>query len=224
VFSRGVCVFACVDQALSLKAHLARASQRLYLLSDLHLLYLLTPFCSSFANPRSATSDAESSAQPSSGQGQLSRSSSGFSFTAKWQLWNDHLNAIAFDDHPTIATARLIGIQRSVVQQAALQDSFPSRKAWVRHLTESDYKRFFLALALHEIINEVPLAVVSDRFGFRRGDLQRLQAQASMFAKQALTFCFHLKWERIQLLLQGLEESLNFGAQVRPLTQTIDFF
>ena len=44
--------------------------------------------------------------------------------------------------------------------------------------------------------------------------LFRVQSQASSFAKQALTFCFHLKWERLQGLLQHMEDRLNFGAEV----------
>lgn len=45
--------------------------------------------------------------------------------------------------------------------------------------------------------------------------IDALQNTASAFAKQALTFCYYLKWEKLQGLLQDLEERLNFGAQVK---------
>lgn len=46
----------------------------------------------------------------------------------------------------------------------------------------SVHRRFYTALALHDLVNEVPLAVVATKFGCSRGMLQSLQQSASTFA------------------------------------------
>jgi hypothetical protein len=46
----------------------------------------------------------------------------------------------------------------------------------------SVHRRFYTALALHDLVNEVPLAVVARKFGCSRGMLQSLQQSASTFA------------------------------------------
>eukprot|EP00750_Incisomonas_marina_P011072 INCI16337.1.p1 GENE.INCI16337.1~~INCI16337.1.p1 ORF type:complete len:642 (+),score=110.83 INCI16337.1:153-2078(+) len=205
--------------ALGVKKHFEQASRNLYLLSDLHLLFLLTPFCTNDVfSAKPTASDTNSQAQlptadhdDNSAVGKMYR---GFICYANWDLWSRRLNAVASDDDPVLAIARHVGVQRGVLLQAAKQQSFPKSAGTEK---EGDYKRFFLALALHDLIHEEPLPVVAQRYGFRRGDLQRLQSQASSFAKQALTFCFHLKWERLQGLLQHMEDRLNFGAEAEIL-------
>jgi len=46
----------------------------------------------------------------------------------------------------------------------------------------SVHRRFYTALALHDLVNEIPLAVVARKFGCSRGMLQSLQQSASTFA------------------------------------------
>jgi hypothetical protein len=46
----------------------------------------------------------------------------------------------------------------------------------------SIHRRFYTALALHDLVNEVPLAVVAKKFGCSRGMLQSLQQSAATFA------------------------------------------
>jgi DNA polymerase theta len=46
----------------------------------------------------------------------------------------------------------------------------------------SIHRRFYTALALHDLVNEIPLAVVARKFGCSRGMLQSLQQSASTFA------------------------------------------
>lgn len=44
------------------------------------------------------------------------------------------------------------------------------------------HKRFYTALALQELINEVPLKEVAEKFGCNKGILQTLQQSASTFS------------------------------------------
>src|SRR5690348_9064905 len=64
------------------------------------------------------------------------------------------------------------------------------------------HRRFFVALILHEIIQEEPLGRLSNRYGVSRGNLQQLQTLASSFAGMVTVFCEHLNWNQIAILLR----------------------
>ena len=51
------------------------------------------------------------------------------------------------------------------------------------------HKRFFTALALHELINGAPLSHTAQRFGCNRGALQALQQSAATFAGMGSLLC-----------------------------------
>lgn len=44
------------------------------------------------------------------------------------------------------------------------------------------HQRFYAALALSDLVNEMSLAAVGDKYGLPKGNLQNLQQSASMFA------------------------------------------
>jgi hypothetical protein len=46
----------------------------------------------------------------------------------------------------------------------------------------SIHRRFYTALALHDLVNEVPLSEVAVKYGCSRGMLQSLQQSAATFA------------------------------------------
>jgi hypothetical protein len=46
----------------------------------------------------------------------------------------------------------------------------------------SVHRRFYTALALHDLVNEVPLTAVATKYGCSRGMLQSLQQSAAIFA------------------------------------------
>ena len=46
-------------------------------------------------------------------------------------------------------------------------------------------QRFYTAMALHELVNEVPLSNVSEKYNINRGMLQALQQTAATFAGKA---------------------------------------
>lgn len=115
-----------------MRQHLEKATKNLYLLSELHLLYLLTPFCAQTRrdpkNPLNGkwSSNNENSGEADSKSRNISnnpmlktdiKSKSGLQFflPSSWSLWNRHLNSISSDEHPILKVASLIGIKRSVL-------------------------------------------------------------------------------------------------------------
>lgn len=71
--------------------------------------------------------------------------------------------------------------------------------------------RFYTAMALYELVNEVPILEVSAKFKIPRGVLHGLQQIASSFAGIVTNFCKSLQWHLLALILDQFQERLYFG-------------
>merc|ERR1740123_1092613 len=79
------------------------------------------------------------------------------------------------------------------------------------------HQRFYTALALHDLVNEMPLHKVAAKFGATKGMLQSLQQAASTFSGMVTVFCDRLGWNNLELLVGQFQSRLEFGIQ-RELT------
>lgn len=73
------------------------------------------------------------------------------------------------------------------------------------------HKRFYIALALQDLVNEVPIAEVASKFKIKRATLQTLQQSASAFAGTVTNFCDSLEWNLMVLIIKQFRERLYFG-------------
>ncbi|KAG8228530.1 hypothetical protein J437_LFUL008987 [Ladona fulva] len=73
------------------------------------------------------------------------------------------------------------------------------------------HRRFYTALALQELANEVPLSDVAQKYGCSRGMLQNLQQSAATFAGMVTQFCQRLRWTGLELLASQFQDRLQFG-------------
>ncbi|KOC62928.1 DNA polymerase theta [Habropoda laboriosa] len=73
------------------------------------------------------------------------------------------------------------------------------------------HRRFYTALALHDLVREVPLNAVCKKYGCCRGVLQTLQQSASTFAGMVTQFCKQLGWDCMELLVSQFQTRLQFG-------------
>ena len=93
--------------------------------------------------------------------------------------------------------------------------------------------RFYTTLILNDLVNEVPLCAVADKFNCSRGVLQSLQQAAATFAGfysnpyhreflfnvclffvgMVTVFCRRLGWYNLELLLSQFQSRLTFGVQ-----------
>ena len=74
-------------------------------------------------------------------------------------------------------------------------------------------KRFYVALALYDLIHEIPLHEVSEKFKAGKGVLQSLQQTASTFAGMITVFCNRLGWNNLEILFEQFQSRLYFGIQ-----------
>lgn len=103
----------------------------------------------------------------------------------------------------------LIGVEERFLVRAMRgtlnQNSMKQAKQMAIH------QRFYTALALHDLVNEIPLKVVSQRYGSSKGMLQSLQQAASTFAGMVTAFCHKLGWFNLELLIGQFQDRLQFG-------------
>ncbi|XP_054985461.1 DNA polymerase theta [Sorex araneus] len=75
------------------------------------------------------------------------------------------------------------------------------------------HKRFFTSLVLLDLISEVPLKEINQKFGCNRGQIQSLQQSAATYAGMITVFCNRLGWHNMELLLSQFQKRLTFGIQ-----------
>ncbi|XP_065030525.1 helicase and polymerase-containing protein TEBICHI isoform X5 [Musa acuminata AAA Group] len=74
-------------------------------------------------------------------------------------------------------------------------------------------KRFYVALMLSRLVQEVPVSDVCEAFRVARGMLQALQESAGRFALMVSVFCERLGWHDLQGLVAKFQNRVSFGVR-----------
>ncbi|XP_078265179.1 DNA polymerase theta-like [Rhinoraja longicauda] len=107
--------------------------------------------------------------------------------------------------------AELVGIEEGFLARSIKGKLIP--KTGKQHRQMAIHKRFFTSLVLLDLINEVPLANVANKFHCSRGQLQSLQQSAATYAGMVTVFSNRLGWHNMELLLSQFQSRLSFGVQ-----------
>ncbi|XP_055965104.1 DNA polymerase theta [Sorex fumeus] len=110
---------------------------------------------------------------------------------------------------------------KRVAELVGIEEGFLARcvKGKVVARTDRQYrqmaihKRFFTSLVLLDLISEVPLKEINQKFGCNRGQVQSLQQSAATYAGMITVFCNRLGWHNMELLLSQFQKRLTFGIQ-----------
>lgn len=116
---------------------------------------------------------------------------------------------------------RLPANMRRVADLVGVEEGFLARAVRGRVLTRTEqqrqslavHRRFYAALALQDLVHEVPLNVVARRYGANRGMLQSLQSSSATFAGMVTVFCEKLGWTNMEMLLSQFQSRLSFGVE-----------
>ncbi|XP_055481039.1 DNA polymerase theta [Psammomys obesus] len=82
-----------------------------------------------------------------------------------------------------------------------------------QHRQMAIHKRFFTSLVLLDLISEVPLKEIIQKYGCNRGQIQSLQQSAAVYAGMITVFSNRLGWHNMELLLSQFQKRLTFGIQ-----------
>ncbi|KAL8244776.1 hypothetical protein R6Q59_011034 [Mikania micrantha] len=190
----------CPEESLIVLDDLSRAREGFVLASDLHLVYLVTP----------TNVDVE----------------------PDWELYYERF-------------MQLPALDKSVGNRVGVQEPFLMRMAHgapVRNSERSRHdvkglgvstngilthdqmlrvcKRFYVALILSRLVQEVPVAEVCEAFKVARGMVQSLQENAGRFASMVAVFCERLGWHDLESLFAKFQNRVSFGvrAEIAELT------
>lgn len=75
------------------------------------------------------------------------------------------------------------------------------------------YKRFYLALQLRDLCNEVPIHRVAQKYDNPRGAVQTLAQTCEGFAAGMIKFCQHMGWGAMAVALDHFTDRLKAGAR-----------
>lgn len=107
--------------------------------------------------------------------------------------------------------ANILGVRESFLA-CAVQGRIPERTAAQQERLRI-HRRFFTALALHDLVHEAPIVHVARKYSASKGLLQTLQSAAGIFAGMVTVFCNRLGWKNLELLLSQFQSRLTFGVE-----------
>lgn len=165
------------EEGLMLFAELQKARQCFVLDTELHIIYLVTPYsvCNQLVN-------------------------------IDWMLY---LNVWEKLSTSMKRVGELIGVSDFYIVNQARGKVQPNTSKSYHKLQV--HKRFYTALALQDLVNEIPLNDVAKKFNCSRGLLQSLQQSASSFSGMVTTFSRQLGWSTIEILVSQFQDRLQFG-------------
>ncbi len=165
------------EDGLALFTELERARQCFVLETELHLIYLVTPYsaCHQWGNVD----------------------------------WMFYLNLWEKLPPSMKKVGGLVGVRESYIVSATRGK--PQTNTSKLYHTYMVHKRFFVALALQDLVNETPLSDVCAKFSCNRGMLQTLQLTAATFAGMVTSFSKQLGWSSVEILISQFQDRLHFG-------------
>lgn len=109
--------------------------------------------------------------------------------------------------------ASLLGVDPYFIDQQAMGLGGPLQVTEEGRRRLFTAKRFYVALMLADVLAEVPMATVEQRYNVNRGQLQNLMRSASMFSSSITSFCHAMEWYSLEAVLSSFVKRLGFGVK-----------
>ncbi|KAA8521778.1 hypothetical protein F0562_012451 [Nyssa sinensis] len=191
----------CPEESLIVLDDLSRAREGFVLASDLHLVYLVTPI----------NVDVE----------------------PDWELYYERFMELSTLDQ---SVGNRVGVVEPFLMRMAhgapmctsnrsrdnvkgLRGRFDRKLGMANHSMLSDEqtlrvcRRFYVALILSRLVQEVPVAEVCETCKVARGMVQALQENAGRFASMVSVFCERLGWHDLEGLVAKFQNRISFGVR-----------
>ncbi|KAK8049073.1 hypothetical protein PG994_010803 [Apiospora phragmitis] len=132
-----------------------------------------------------------------------------FSITINWKVFRDELERL---DESGLRVLKFLGLKPTMINRMAqggkMNVSTPEEKELARV-----YSRFYLALQLRDLCNEVPIHSVARKFDVPRGTVQTLAQTCQGFAAGMIKFCQLMGWGVMAAVLDHVADRLKAGAK-----------
>ncbi|KAL3418972.1 DEAD/DEAH box helicase [Phlyctema vagabunda] len=128
---------------------------------------------------------------------------------ADWQVFRREIDAM---DESSLRVMSFIGIKPSMVNKMAQGGSMKESTPGEEELSRM-YRRFYTALQLRDLCNEMPVHVVARKYDLARGSIQNLAQTCHGFATGMIKFCERMGWAPLAALLDHFSDRLRAGAK-----------
>ncbi|KFA51493.1 hypothetical protein S40293_06776 [Stachybotrys chartarum IBT 40293] len=129
-----------------------------------------------------------------------------FGVNVNWQVFRDEMQCL---DDSGIRVLRFLGIKPTTILNLAHGASFPEDEKDMFRV----YRRFYLALQLRDVCNEIPVHIVARKYDAPRGTVQTLSQTCQGFAAGMVKFCEQMGWGVMAAALDHFSERLMAGAR-----------
>ncbi|KAK8930386.1 DNA polymerase theta [Metarhizium anisopliae] len=132
-----------------------------------------------------------------------------FGTTVNWQVFR---NEMEYLDESGMRVLQFLGIKPTSIirlaQGAILKETTAEEKRMARV-----YRRFYLAMQLRDLCNEVSIHAVARKYDMPRGSVQTLSQTCQGFAAGMVKFCEHMGWGPMAAALDHFSDRLMAGAR-----------
>ncbi|PNH58621.1 hypothetical protein VD0002_g8911 [Verticillium dahliae] len=126
-----------------------------------------------------------------------------------WQVFRNEMEALDDSGHRVLG---FLGLKRAVINRLAqggvLKGSTPEEQDVIRV-----HRRFYMALQLRDLCNEMPIHVVARKYDVHRGAVQTLSQTCTGFAAGMIKFCEQMGWGIMSAALDHFSDRLRAGAR-----------
>ncbi|KAI0176300.1 P-loop containing nucleoside triphosphate hydrolase protein [Hypoxylon sp. FL1284] len=131
------------------------------------------------------------------------------SVAINWQVFRSEMGGL---DDSGLRVMTFLGLKPTQVNKMAqggnLKETTPEEKEVARI-----YRRFYLALQLRDICNEMPIHIISRKYDAPRGAVQTLAQTCQGFAAGMIKFCEQMNWGGMAAMLDHFSDRLSAGAK-----------
>ncbi|RYP34974.1 hypothetical protein DL767_004051 [Monosporascus sp. MG133] len=131
------------------------------------------------------------------------------SVAVNWQVFRNEMEAL---DDSGLRVMTFLGLKPTLINRMAQGGSLKQTTTEEKEASRI-YHRFYLALQLRDLCNEMPIHVVARKYNTPRGTVQTLAQTCTGFAAGMVKFCEHMGWRAMAAILDHFSDRLNAGAR-----------
>ncbi|KAM0652690.1 hypothetical protein ACHAO3_002390 [Verticillium nonalfalfae] len=126
-----------------------------------------------------------------------------------WQVFRNEMEALDDSGHRVLG---FLGLKRAVINRLAQGGVLKGSTAEEQDVIRV-HRRFYMALQLRDLCNEMPIHVVARKYDVHRGAVQTLSQTCTGFAAGMIKFCEQMGWGIMSAALDHFSDRLRAGAR-----------
>ena len=127
-----------------------------------------------------------------------------------WQIFRREVDSL---DESGLRVLQFCGVNPAFVNRMANSGKQLPEETQKEKGTARIYRRFYAALQLRDLCNEVPIHMVARKYDMPRGSVQNLAQTCEGFAAGMIKFCERMGWGMLRSVLEHMCDRLKAGAK-----------